>query len=392
MKFSKLISEKKILIYLTGFILFSVTVAGQQYNQEYLDSLVQNKVQSLVTRSSKFVLTGYTTAGIQFSKEETSFKGISFNPIFLWKPAEKFFVEAELETELEGEQTVINLEYANASFILNKYINIRAGKFLSPFGIYQDRLHPGWINKLPTAPLGYGHDGVGPSAEIGVDVRGGIPLGAAKMNYSFYVSNGPTLNTGDDEPEEGGMLKYENADDNNKGKAVGGRLGFLPFSNSSLEIGGSFQNGKVGGKGSNFENIGAQQYALDLTYVKDLDFIKGFFDVKAQWNWVNVDQANYIDPDDPTGNTTYTFDNKRNSVFAQATYRPTMAPAKLLRKFEGVFRYAGLNPPAGSKEPEKIKQYTFGIDYWLNWRTVFKAAYQVQQNNNAFFLQAAVGF
>ncbi len=384
--------RKKKLIPLAVLLFFSVTAFGQQYNQEYLDSLVQNKVQPLISRGTKFVLTGYTTAGIQFSKEETSFRDISFNPIFLWKPAEKILIEAELETELEGDETVINLEYANASFILNKYITIRAGKFLTPYGIFQDRLHPGWINKLPTAPLGYGHDGVGPSAEIGVDVRGGIPLGTAKMNYSFYVSNGPTLNIGDDEPEEGGMLKYENADDNNKGKAVGGRLGFLPFSNSSLEIGGSFQNGKVGSKESVYESVKAQQYALDLTYVKQLDFIKGLFDVKAQWNWVNVDEAEYVDPDDPTGATMYTFDNKRNSVFAQAAYRPTMAQSKVLKKTELVFRYSGLNPPDGSKEPEKLKQYTYGINYWFTWRTVLKAAYQSQENNNSFFLQVAVGF
>jgi hypothetical protein len=365
---------------------------AQEYNQEYLDSLIQNKTQSLVARSSKFVLTGYTTAGIQFSKEETSFRDISFNPIFLWKPAEKIFIEAELETELQGGETVISLEYADASFILNKYMTIRAGKFLSPFGIFQDRLHPGWINKLPTKPLGFGHDGLGPSSEIGVDLRGGIPLGDAKMNYSFYLSNGPVLNDGADEPGEEGMLTYENADDNNKGKAIGGRIGFLPFSNSSLEIGGSFQNGKVGNKGSNYENIGARQYALDLIYVKQLDFLKGILDVKGQWNQVNVDQADYTDPDDPTGNTTYTFDNKRNSVFVWGAYRPTMAQNKFLKKTELVFRYSGLNPPAGSKEPEKVKQYMYGINYWVNWRTAFKLAYQSQENNNTFFMQIAVGF
>ena len=381
-----------IILLAIGGLINSPETNAQQYNQEYLDSLIQNKAQSLIARGTKFVLTGYTTAGIQFSKDETSFRDISFNPIFLWKPAEKILIEAELETELEGDETIINLEYADASFILNKYITIRVGKFLTPYGIFQDRLHPGWINKLPTAPLGYGHDGVGPSAEIGVDVRGGIPLGSAKMNYSLYFSNGPVLNDGEDEPEEGGMLKYENADDNNKGKAVGGRLGLLPFSNSSLEIGGSFQNGKVGSKETTYEKIGAQQYALDLTYVKQLDFIKGMFDVKAQWNWVNVDEAEYIDPDDPTGTTMYTFDNKRNSVFAQAAYRPTMAKSKFLKKAELVFRYSGLNPPSGSKEPEKIKQYTYGINYWFTWRTVFKAAYQSQENSNAFFLQVAVGF
>ena len=291
------------IVLASGLLAGSVPLFAQEFNQAYLDSMIQNKAQPMISRGTKFSLVGYTTAGIIFSKDETSFRNITFNPIFLWKPSEKIFIEAELETELEGEETVIALEYANASFILNKYMTLRAGKFLSPFGIYQDRLHPGWINKLPTAPLGYGHDGVGPSAELGIDLRGGIPLGSSKMNYSLYVSNGPTLNIGDDEPDEGGMLKYENADDNNKNKVVGGRIGFLPLSNSSLEIGGSFQTGKVGTKETIYEDIKTQQYALDLTYVKQLDFIKGLLDVKGQWNWVNVDKADYIDHDDTTGLT-----------------------------------------------------------------------------------------
>lgn len=384
--------KKKIFILSAAVLLLSAATSGQQYNQDYLDSLIQNKVQPLISRNSKFVLTGYTTAGAKFAKDDTKFNGFSINPILLWKPSEKIFVEAELETELEGNETVINLEYANVSYFLNKYITFRAGKFLSPYGIFQDRLHPAWINKLPTAPPGYGHDGVGPSAELGFDIRGGIPLGSAKMNYSIYVSNGPVLNTGVDEPGEEGMLSYENADDNNNNKTFGGRIGFLPFSNSSLEIGGSWQLAKPGDKGSVYENLKTQQYALDLTYVKQLDFIKGLFDVKAQWNWVNVDKVDYKDPDDPTGTTTYTFDNKRNSVFAQAAYRPSMSPSKFLKKTELVFRYAGLNPPSDSKEPDKIKQYTYGLNYWINWRTAIKLAYQSQDNNNAFLVQFAVGF
>ena len=384
--------KKKILIQFAGLLLLSTAAFSQQYNQDYLDSLIQNKVQPLISRSSKFVITGYTTAGAKFAKDDTKFNGFSLNPILLWKPSEKIFIEAELETELKGKETVINLEYANVSFFLNKYITFRAGKFLSPFGIYQDRLHPAWINKLPTAPLGYGHDGVGPSAEFGFDIRGGIPLGSAKMNYSIYVSNGPVLKTGADEPGEEGMLSYENADDNNNNKAFGGRLGFLPFSNSSLEIGGSWQLAKPGDKASVYENLKTQQYALDLTYVKQLDFIKGLFDVKAQWNWVNVDKADYTDPDDLTGNTTYTYDNKRNSVFAQAAYRPSMSPNKFLKKTELMFRYSGSNPPSGSKEPDKIKQYTYGLNYWINWRTAVKLAYQNQKNDNAFLVQFAVGF
>ncbi|GAB2821037.1 hypothetical protein [Ferruginibacter profundus] len=386
--------KKKIIIPIVSLLLFSIAAFSQQYNQESIDSLIQSKVQSQVARNSKFLISGYTNITAQFSKEQSSFSNVSLVPILLWKPHQNILVEAELETALEGRETSIELGYADVSFFVNKYLTIRTGKFISPFGIFQDRLHPSWINKLPTFPVGTGEDelGVGPTSEVGVDFRGGVPLGSSKMNYSVFLANGAQLITDPADPSKQGTLTYGNAEAISKKLTVGGRLGLLPLSNSSLELGVSYRNGNVGDANSDYKNVNAQIYALDLSYVKQLDFIKGLFDVKAQWNKVNIDQAQYIDPADPTGNTKYTFDNKRSSFFTQGAYRPSMSQSKFLKKTELVFRYAGFNPPDGAKDLEKIKQYTYGINYWFNWRTALKAAYQSQKDNNVFFLQVAVGF
>ncbi len=387
--------KKKIIISLTALLLFCITAFSQQFNQEYIDSLIKSSAQAQVARTSKFVLVGYTSVTAKFNKEDgAAFNNLVFNPIFLWQPHKNIIIEAEMETEIEGTETKIDMGYANASFFLNKYLTVRTGKFISPFGIFQDRLHPSWINKLPTVPVGTGEDelGVGPTSEIGIDFRGGIPLGSSKMNYSVFFSNGAQLITDPADPDKQGTLLYGSVETINKKFTAGGRLGLLPFSNSSLEIGFSYRNGNVGDKNSVYKSVGSQMYALDLTYVKQLDFIKGMFDVKAQWNKVNVDKAEYIDPGDPTGNTLYTFENKRSSFFTQAAYRPSMSQSKFLKKTELVFRYAGFNPPTGAKGLEEIKQYTYGINYWFTWRTAFKAAYQSQKDSNAFFLQVAVGF
>ena len=303
-------------------------------------------------------------------------------------------IEAELEMGLAGRETTLELGYADASFFVSKYLTIRTGKFTSPFGIFQDRLHPLWINKLPTVPVGSGEDelGVGPTSEVGIDFRGGVPLGSSKINYSIFLANGAQLITDPADSAKQGTLTYGNAEAINKKMTIGGRLGFLPFSNSSLELGISYRNGNVGDKNSVYKNVGAQMFALDLTYVQQLSFIKGQFDVKAQYNKVKVDNTYYTDPADPTGNTTYTFDNKRNSSFTQAAYRPTMSQSKFLKKTELVFRYAGFKPPTGAKGLEEIKQYTYGLDYWFTWRTVIKMGYQSQKDNNIFLLQVAVGF
>jgi hypothetical protein len=386
--------KKKIIIPIVGLLLFSIAAFSQQYNQESIDSLIQSKVQSQVARNSKFLISGYTNMTAQFSKDKSSFSNVSLVPILLWKPHKNILVEAELETALEGSETSIELGYADVSFFVNKYLTIRTGKFISPFGIFQDRLHPSWINKLPTFPVGTGEDelGVGPTSEVGVDFRGGVPLGSSKMNYSVFLANGAQLVTDPADPSKQGTLTYGNAEAISKKLTVGGRLGLLPLSNSSLELGVSYRNGNVGDANSDYKNVNAQIYALDLSYVKQLDFIKGLFDVKAQWNKVNIDQAEYIDPADLTGNTKYTFDNKRSSFFTQGAYRPSMSQSKFLKKTELVFRYAGFNPPDGAKDLGKIKQYTYGINYWFNWRTALKAAYQSQKDNNVFFLQVAVGF
>jgi hypothetical protein len=386
--------KKKIFIPIVSLLLFSTVAYSQQYNQESIDSLIQNKVQSQVARNSKFLISGYTNMTVQFSKEQSSFSNVSLVPILLWKPHKNILVEAELETALEGSETSIELGYADVSFFVNKYLAIRTGKFISPFGIFQDRLHPSWINKLPTFPVGTGEDelGVGPTSEVGVDFRGGVPLGSSKMNYSVFLANGAQLITDPADPSKQGTLTYGNADAISKKLSAGGRLGLLPFSNSSLELGVSFRSGNIGDKNSAYKNVAAQMYALDISYVKQLDFIKGLFDVKGQWNKVNVDNAEYINPDDPTGNSLYTFDNKRSSFFTQAAYRPSMSQSKFLKKAELVFRYAGFTPPDGAKDLEEIKQYTYGINYWFTWRTALKAAYQAQKDNNAFYVQIAVGF
>lgn len=87
----------------------------------------------------------------------------------------------------------IMIAYANMAYFLNPYMTLTSGMFLSPFGIYAERLHPEWINKLPDAPIGMGHtDQMVPETELGVQFRGGLPIRKFKINYSLYISNGPT--------------------------------------------------------------------------------------------------------------------------------------------------------------------------------------------------------
>ncbi|MEO5570528.1 MAG: hypothetical protein ABIT08_10430 [Bacteroidia bacterium] len=387
---------KIILSVAFSFLLFA-KVNAQQSNEDALKEL-EKKIDAVTPATTKFLLSGYAQTGLEITKDATTFNPGSFSPIFLWKTSDKIFFEGEMEMEFEDGELNIGIEYADISYKLCKNFTVRAGKILLPYGIFTDRLHPAWINKFPTKPLGFDHGGVGPTDDVGFEILGGVQLGNSKASYSLYAVNGPSLMDGSEDPMQAGMLNYENLNDNNKNKAVGGRIGFLPFTNSCFEIGFSGQFSKPGNKATDYEKTAAFLYAVDLTYVKSVEQLKGTFDIKAQYNGANVDNANYANVSDSTGETFYTFDNKSTAYFAQFSYRPTMVTNKILKNFEIAARYSSIKLPEKSLWADERTQWTIGLDYWLSWRTVFKLAYAMDKTpgssatENTFIINAAMGF
>lgn len=343
--------------------------------------------------SSKFLLTGFGYTGFHFTPGGiASFGETSLSPIFLWKHSKKFLIEAELEFVLSNDHTDLDFGYFNFQYALTKWATVRAGKFLSPFGMFSEKMHPAWINRLPTFPVGFGHDGVGPSSEIGIDVRGVFRLGISKLNYSVYVSNGPYLENGTNDTFEAGALIYNNNySDNNKYKNYGGRIGILPFGNSSLEVGLSGQYGYVGAADHQLNGVydkitetSTLMYAADLSYVKPVPLIKSILDIKAQYNNVTVDKAEFPSFTDSLGIThTYTYLNESTAYFAQLSVRPALLAVPVLKNTEFVGRYASLLQPVQSKWGSDVTQITLGINYWLSWKSVIKFAYETQRGSGS---------
>lgn len=384
---------KKLLIVLTA-----VVFGGQMYGQTY-NTFEPSKTQ--------FMLRGYGHTGFEFmdsgDEKESTFLGAAFAPIFLYKHSDRLMFEAELEFVLESNELEVGLEYADVMYVLNKNMTVRAGKFLLPFGTFMERLHPAWINRLPNRPLGFGHDGIAPSSGIGVELRGAFDLGGPALTYSVYATNGPRLKDGNEEPEEAGMLMFQNYEDNNLGKAYGGRLGILPFSDSSTEFGFSaYTTNSTGEEDSEYEDVGAFLFALDFSFVKQISGLGGVIDVKAQYNNSNVDTATYFELEDGIEEE-YSFDNQSNSFYGQLSYRPTMASSDFVKKLEFVGRYSDFNAPEGAEWEEKSVQYAFGLNYWLSWRSVIKLSYQTTEtegghdgdgltNTDGLFVHWAIGF
>ena len=206
------------------------------------------EAKSLDPAQSKWHLAGYASSGARVTdaaNDPDTFLAGKFNPVFHYQYRDIVLFEGELEFEVESDgKTGVELEYATIDLLLHDAATLVAGKFLSPIGQFQERLHPDWINKLPDRPAGFGAGGVQPLSDVGLMLRGGFRLAPLSFGYSVFAANGPQV-----ELEGGELEAFElegfGSDDTND-IAFGGRIGVLlwPY----FELGGSFMTSDVEGK------------------------------------------------------------------------------------------------------------------------------------------------
>jgi len=217
-------------------------MAGLRTEVEALKKQVQEAGEW--RRSDSLVhLSGYGAATYSDAQSENgAFDGVLFAPIFHYQYKNLMLLESELEVEINSEgETETALEYLTLNLFLNDYVTLVTGKFLSPIGQFRQNLHPAWVNKLPSVPPGFGHDGAAPAAEVGVGLRGGAAAGGGRVNYALYVGNGPKLEADDGKLE--GVRSEGVAHDEDGKKVVGGRFGFQPT--AKFEVGVSAATGQA---------------------------------------------------------------------------------------------------------------------------------------------------
>jgi len=155
------------------------------------------------------------------------------NPILLVPLGDKWLIESRAEFEGQFQRPLgggpyvgpvtKHVDYAQIDYIASPYVTITAGRFLTPFGIFNERLYPVWIRFLQPDPLILPINTVDSD---GVMLRGGFPLGTsgkANMNYAVYGS-ATSIGIGSVDSE----------------RHVGGRVGVF-FPGPRLEVGGSWQ-------------------------------------------------------------------------------------------------------------------------------------------------------
>jgi len=344
-----------------------------------IKSYVDRRIERFsVFPTSKLSITGFGTFDFVNSANDPSSFGVSVNPIFNYNVTDRVHFTSELEFELEDGETNAVLEIAEADVFLNDYLTLVVGKFLLPFNAFTERLHPTWINKLPSFPLVYqGEDG-GPGLltdlqDVGAQLRGGASLPflykGAKINYAFYVTNGPQANiTEVDGKEELDVEFNNNFQDLNANKAVGGRVGILPIWNA--EVGASFEYADTG------HNIDFFLFGLDGEY-----HYRGL-ELRGEYIYEQHDKL--------------TSGNVNNSgLYLQTAYRlssivlPDKQVQQFVNRLEPVVRYDAVYRDAQSD----VHGFTVGMDYWLLPTVPIKFAYEINDNTpSSFLLQLAVGF
>lgn len=321
------------------------------------------------------VLTGYGSANFIDPERQHSSFGTQFSPIFLFRYKDLLLWESELEFKLNTDgSTKTVLEYGALDWFMNDYMILVGGKFLSPLGYFFRNLHPAWINKLPSNPVGFGHDGAAPEADVGLQLRGGFPIRTSQANYSVYVANGPQAKVEDGEIH--GIEAEGFPSDRDGHKVLGARIGFLPI--PSLEIGLSGATGKIGLFKSGTIIESSRTYCVlgaDASYrYSNLDLRGEFIQQR-----VNSKKSSSV----PSGGTW-------KAWYVQGAYRFFETP------WEGVVRYGDFSSP---HDTQKQKQWTLGLDYWFGPSAVAKAAYEFNHgksgsttNNDRALLELAFGF
>lgn len=344
--------------------------------------------------SSKWHLAGYMTANFTETDAgniSSSFGSLKFNPIIHYQYSDFVLFEGEIAFELEDDGTTkTSLEYASIDILAQDWVTIVAGQFLSPVGQFQERLHPGWINKLPDAPAGFGHGGAQPLSDLGVMARGGVPVSDMILSYSVAVGNGPRVG------HHGPELEAFGTDDNNN-KAVSGRVGIQPMPH--LEIGASFLTAQLKGEEATSGPVTEGDYDL---WGVDVAFTKGAWDIRAEY--LKSKLGSFFGSESHGDATTSLIPSTEwEAWYVQLAYQLSgITKTQFVRNLELVARYGEIDVKGHGEfveEGSPEKRYSLGVNYLfapavmlktgLSWRE-FKE--QGAEDAVEFKAQIAYGF
>lgn len=346
--------------------------------------------------AGRFAIAGFGDVTYEESDlQDSSAFSTNFVPIFLFRLSPKLHIEAELEISLnEAGETEEELEYADVHYFLNDTSTLTAGKFLLPFGQFSPNLHPSWINRTPWTPGIYGAHGSSQAmtallpvlSDVGVAYQKIFAFNSRqKIFLDVYYTNGARAEPeGHDEEEEVETGLEEHVDelpevefeatsgDNNKDKAVGGRIAyaFLP----GIELGASYYQASYDDAGS----LDISAKGLDLNYFSDHFILRGEY-IETETEGLEEEEGSI---------EIHNF--KRDGWYLQGTFH-------LGSLFSGLNGTDFVVERAKVNKLEEASRWVYGFNYWLDARSVIKVAYEktdvfVGEDDKRFAVQFSYGF
>jgi hypothetical protein len=338
-------------------------------------------VADRIVPTNEVVITGYGTVGYLYRPQgdkQNEF-ATSFNPIFLFQFMDRVMFEAEFEFAFEQGVTETGLEYAQIDAMVHDNLTLVGGKFLLPFGVFGERLHPTWINKFATAPPIFGHHvsefGADPIipilSDIGVMARGMFRPGGVNLALIGYVTQGPAFEGLDEDGEEIPEIEFPaSSSDINTDKLIGGRLdiGLPPLT-----------------------ELNVSYFNADYDADNVLDFTG--WNVAGEFRFRNFEvRGEYVQTRQEIEQPAGFPELRRHGFYAQAAYR--------WRNWEPVFRWTQVfgDRLNGEAFDNGAWQAGFGLDYWFAPSIAMMAAYELNRedgpeiDNDRLVLHVAFGF
>jgi hypothetical protein len=254
-----------------------------------------------------------------------------WEPEILYRPNDWMLFQGVFSAGFGANGTGTDLSTADFQIILNDYATVVAGLFDNPFGDWYEDESPMWVNRFVTAPLPYGVEPVVPGGELGIQLRGGLQVGALgqDVDYTIWGGNGPNFSSDVLGAAVGGPTSIASSQTNGKSIAARFRIYPLPVDShwGRLELGASTYNGKWA-NGNWFNSWGV-----------DFNYFVGNLQTRGEWLESYRQMPNGLNTD------------HRQGWYLQAGYFLTGVKVpclpdvinNYLRRFEPLVRYSGVN-------------------------------------------------
>ena len=310
-------------------------------------------------QTNKFVFGGYldwTYTVYEAGRKPSTFEAFHFNPIFLYQIEDNLMASAEVEWEHSGSE--INLEFAQIDYIWNDYVTFTLGKFLVPFGVFNQRLHPTWISRVPGRPLSNSHVVPTGWAETGIMASGAVGIGenGGRVNYAFYVANGLEGSVGADMRK---LRKGDARDKNNSNKAVGGRIGVVPA--AGIEFG-------ISGYTDKYDDVADPVLNLNMIGADAEFHHEDYFELRGEYNQVDQELA--------PGQYAV-----KRGYYAQAALKLSVTDEDILMPVELAVRFSGQNFPG---EMNDIYEVTPTVNYYFGTTSVLRLGFTMNGEKTGY--------